>query len=588
LRAVSYHPFSALAVALALSSLGLLGGPLILSLGRGRAVTAALTEGLTLGLVPTMVVLRLLPHVAEQLGPWAVALTCSAFLVLRWFDRAHHRAAARVGRSFIYAALVLHSFTDGVGLAAAVAASAQPHAMDLTLTLAFVVHRLPEGLFIATTLLPTYGPRRTLMRIFGLAGATLAGGTLGGALLTRLPERLFDAVVALGLGAMLQLVVHSHADRATRPSTRALSSLALFVGVAIAVVVPTPHDLLRTASPRELNMFQSLVPLFVETAPALGVALLLGALPRVWPARAPIGAAARGQARAILAGLYLGARLPLGPTAAIPAARGLLAEGAPLGAAVAFVLTSATLGLDGLLLSIVLLGVSWSVARFCAALLLALAGAVLVGGPAASRAPLPARDGARAATPLGALASALGALDQRGAWYVLGLVAASALESALPSGALAGTGGTAAAIALIVLTLPLHVALLALIPTTTVLMHKGMSPGAALALALAAPAFHADAIRLVAGAAGWTRAAALIGVTVLLALGVGIGLGCWIDPGSVPRLHDVLARTPSVAQVGVAALLALGLLAGLLRLGPGLWLGQLGLVGEAAEHDHAH
>lgn len=286
---MTHGPSSLLLVALALSGVGLLGGPLILSLGRGRATTAALVEGLTLGLVPTMVLLRLLPHVAREIGPLAVGLAALAFLGLRAFDRAHHREAARVGRAFIYSALALHSFTDGVSLAAAVATGSRagsPDANGLTLTLAFVIHRLPEGLFIATTLLPSYGWRRTLLRIAGLFAATVAGGLGGGALLPYLSERWFDGVVALGLGAMLQLVLHSHAERPTTTTTRALASLALVCGAVIGLSVPAPQERVAQAQPFiEWSLTGLLVVLLTLSLVRVG--------PRAWAERL-LGARARG------------------------------------------------------------------------------------------------------------------------------------------------------------------------------------------------------------------------------------------------------------------------------------------------------
>ncbi len=95
-------------------------------LGRGRryVIAGALVEGLTARpRARRWSLLRLLPHVAEGLGGvGALVLFAARVLGARVaFDRAHHRAAARVGRAFIYSALALHSFTDGVGLAAALA-----------------------------------------------------------------------------------------------------------------------------------------------------------------------------------------------------------------------------------------------------------------------------------------------------------------------------------------------------------------------------------------------------------------------------------------------------------------------------------
>lgn len=49
--------------------------------GRGRALPSALVEGLTLGIVPAIVALRLVPHVYEEVGPASLALLALGLLL---------------------------------------------------------------------------------------------------------------------------------------------------------------------------------------------------------------------------------------------------------------------------------------------------------------------------------------------------------------------------------------------------------------------------------------------------------------------------------------------------------------------------
>jgi uncharacterized membrane protein YraQ (UPF0718 family) len=588
-------PTAALAVALVLSGVGLFGGFVLLTLGRGRTTAGSLVEGLTLGLVPTMVLLRLLPHVAEGLGAWALVLIAAAFAALRAFDRAHHRVAARVGRAFIYTALLFHSFTDGVGLAAALAISGTRGAVDFTLTSAFVVHRLPEGLFIATTLLPSYGRKRTLLRILGLFIATVAGGMLGGALIPHLPERAFDAVVALGLGAMLQLVVHSHAPPPADAKNRALSALALICGVVVALAVPSPRDLLRMARPSELPMIDSLLPLFIETAPYLLGAMTLDALLGFLPV--PTLDPSTGRGRSILRGALLGVRLPLGPGGILPAMRGLWAQGERAGAVIAFGLAAATLGFDTLAISTPLLGPVWTLARIAAALLLLIVVAFAVD--ATARAPSRTMRGSASApaTPprrrTEAWSRPLRFVDQRGAWYLAGLLCAASLEAGLPTQAFAAVPPVLATLAVLAIAAPLFLPLVALTPVVAVLVHKGLPAGSALLILLLGPALDVRRARYTASAAGRAALLVLVAVSVVGAVAITDALAGALP--STPAVHPLLAHAHGAIEIAAALLMGALLLLSLARLGPRLWLRQLRTGGDVPaehagpdEHDETH
>jgi hypothetical protein len=281
---------SLLAIALALSTAGLLAGPLLAAIGAGRARWAAALDGLALGLVPVVLGVRLLPHVYEALGPSALALAALGYGSLWWADRRNHRKVNKLGQSIVYPALVLHAISDGAALAAAVAATGGGG--DKALFAALVVHRLPEGLFLGTTLQAQLGWRGTWLRVAGLAVATIAGGLAGEGLLAIAPGWLFDAVVALALGAMLRLVMHSHV-RTASASERAAAGLSFAAGVAIALAIPAEHDALRAAQPGELAVLGSLLPLFVATAPWLLAAIALAlALPLEATTAAGLGALA--------------------------------------------------------------------------------------------------------------------------------------------------------------------------------------------------------------------------------------------------------------------------------------------------------
>ena len=188
-----------LLLALALSIGGLAVGPLLAVLGRGRTVALAAMEGLTLGLLPALLLVRHLPHVAEEIGAVvAIGAMASGYVGLRLVERWSHAAGERVGRGLIVVALAMHAFTDGAGLALATAAAEQGSAEGFLLGLALLVHRMPEGLFLVTTLLPELGWRRTLTRLGVVALATIVGAIAGERALSVVPHGVFEAFVAVG------------------------------------------------------------------------------------------------------------------------------------------------------------------------------------------------------------------------------------------------------------------------------------------------------------------------------------------------------------------------------------------------------
>lgn len=147
-----------------MSVLGLLVGPALVALGRGRRMGASAVDGFALGVVPALLLLRLVPHVVEGAGAWGVALVCAGFGVLWLADRGHDhahpaddaRTAMTLGARLVVPALVLHALSDGAALAMATVGGhshghGAEHGVGESLAGAVLLHRLPEGLFLTMT-----------------------------------------------------------------------------------------------------------------------------------------------------------------------------------------------------------------------------------------------------------------------------------------------------------------------------------------------------------------------------------------------------------------------------------------------------
>ncbi|MCU0685434.1 MAG: hypothetical protein MUF34_24875, partial [Polyangiaceae bacterium] len=353
-----------LGLVLALSVAGLAVGPLLYAGGRGRASTIAALDGLTLGLVPPLVVLRLAPHVYDEIGRAAPILMAVGYGFVWLLERRGHGArGARLASAVVVSALVAHALGDGAALAVTLRSAEHTGAGGAVFALALLLHRLPEGLVVTRALVPTLGWTATLVRLGLMAGATLVGALLGQSALQTLPEGPVEGLVALGLGALVRWVAHTHdAEPAGRWATAA-AGLAFVAGLALALALPTPHSLLERAQPRELALGDSFLPLFVECAPALlagavlgpAAGLLLGPLAR----RRPHGALG---ALGPLSGLAAAFRLAPTKRALASWARHSAAR-RPAGIMATWALASAALAVDVHLLSARLLGLPWALAR---------------------------------------------------------------------------------------------------------------------------------------------------------------------------------------------------------------------------------
>ncbi len=263
------------AAAVLFSVVGLLAGFALISWTRGSRTAFAALDGATLGIIPALVLLRLLPHLVEETGAWAMAACGAGYLVFGGIEARVHSRAAGIGMAIVLPALAVHGFLDGTGLALAFQHEDAASASSLAIGVTLVLHKIPEGLFVASVLLPTLGPRKTAVRLMALASATVLGALSGRELLAHTPDRALHLVVALGLGVMLRMAIHRHgASRQTRPE-RLASGLAFVICLASLLAVPDPEHLFLRAQPGELTAAQALAPLLLETAPWLLIALLI-------------------------------------------------------------------------------------------------------------------------------------------------------------------------------------------------------------------------------------------------------------------------------------------------------------------------
>jgi len=263
-------------VAVALSTVALLIGPLIAGAARRHGWSRALVDAATLGLVPTIIVARLLPHVALESGAWAVGAFAVGFGLCVVVESYAHTDSTRLAEAVVLPPLAVHAFLDGAGLAIAFKSGGDSTA-QATLAGALVFHKLPEGLFVGSTYVPTRGLRSAMLRACFLGAATIIGALAGRELLAHAPDATVHVALGFGLGAMLRLVTHSHERHELSPALAAASGMLFLASVAAVLVVPSPRRIFFSAQPHELSVSGALVPLFLETAPYALAALAIAA-----------------------------------------------------------------------------------------------------------------------------------------------------------------------------------------------------------------------------------------------------------------------------------------------------------------------
>lgn len=605
------------ALALVLSVVGLAIGPALVAVGRGRALIAATIEGLTLGLVPILIVTRLLPHVMEELGLAAFALALAGYLVLWLVERRRHDLGDRVGQAVIIPALALHALSDGAALSLAFAASSREDgSAGVIFVLAIVMHRVPEGLFIATRLLPAFGWPRTLRWIALLAVTMVVGALAGRSLLDHVPDALFDAIMAFGLGAMIRMVMHAHAPPPSAPRYRAAGGASFVVGAALALGLPAPGSMLTLAVPSELPAAKLLIPLFLQTAPALLVGLVAAGVVRsLLKPRGEASAldASRGSLGQAVRGVLAGLARPSDAGRAVSSLRRLLAEGAPSAAAVGALVAALELDLAGAALLVPLLGAPFAAARLLAGLAISIVVSLIIAASVRRAASGPAshthahahahKHAADKKDDEGTLAGKVArgvreglttALDPIGSWYLAGLILASAIEAAVPMNAASRAGAVDPVFgALLAIVAPLSSQATSSI--AAVAAHKGLSSGAALSLLVALPGSSFAVLSAIKRELG-SRAAVLVAAGVLAsAILAGFVFNTTVSSAPLVDLHAVALAEPLPLHWASGGLLLTLLVAGVLRLGPREWLAKMsadadrphvGCRSAVDEHDH--
>lgn len=567
-------------------------GPLLFRVADRVGSGLAALDGFVMVAISGLVLVHIIPHSLTEAGTVAVVLAAIGFLGPGLLERVLHKVARETHIATLVLALgglAVHALVDGVALG-----SSEGHGSVLAIAVA--LHRLPIAITIWWLLRPSVGAVVAAATLVCIAVATLAGYAMADTLRTALHAEwlwLFQAFVA---GSLLHVVIH-------RPSpfqapSRSMGALYAGIGalVAIGLVALLADTHIHTAQdPGSVGFSRAFLVLASETAPALLLAFGFAGLVQAFLPQAsvawmrsgrPLGEAGRGVA--------FGLPLPICSCGVIPLYQTLIGQGVPATAAMAFLVATPELGLDAILISLPLLGTELTVARVLCALIVALIAGWVVGRIAERQRPTgdsPAPAEPAAAPLLTRLRQGLQfgfgeIVDHVGPWLVLGLVVASLVEPLMRGDWLTALPWGVDVILFAVLGMPTYVCASGATPLAAVLIHKGVSPGAALAFLLTGPATNVTTFGVLSKLHS-RRVAAAFGLVVG---GLSVGLGMVVNRVLGDSGGDVLAgatsHDPSTFQLVCLVALAAVFAWSILRQGPRAFIGQV--LSPHGDDGHSH
>ncbi|MEY4575393.1 MAG: hypothetical protein RL701_96, partial [Pseudomonadota bacterium] len=336
----------------------------------------------------------------------------------------------------------------------------------------------------------------------------------------------------------------------------------------------------------------SLLPLFIESAPAWLVGVCGMSVLRAWvqshgyvqallTSRAPQNNATRA-----LRGLIAGVPQPYGPADSLRASERLARDNVPPATLLAFTASAATLGWDAATAGLLWLGPMVTCTRLIGSAIIACGAAVLsaryLRRDELDAPPVLTHSSQVRARWYGApLRNALQEwLEHNVAWLAFGVLAAAVLEAALAPEWLLRVHAPWDLLLALLLAFPGRICVLGMTPVAAVLLHKGASLGAVLIVLWIGPIVHWHGLVILRRHLGplATLGYALGAAALALALG---GAANWLlSTRSVPGVHPLLAHAHSAGELACAALMAALCLWTLLRIGP------RGLVAALSAHPH--
>lgn len=580
--------------ALIASLLALLVGPLVFERAR-RAWMLAGLDAFALVAVGGLVSVHILPQCFARGGWWAApvlalglfgpGLLCGSRLL-------SGRSGSRVTLPLALLGIALHALLDGVAL------SGTGEALD-ALAMAVVLHRVSDGLGIWWLARPAYGKRTALVLLGTLAAFSVVGFGFGETISRGASHTWFWLLQALIAGSLLHVILR-HMPSAPRASaaaglgTRVASGAGGLLGVALVLAL----EAFLAKDEHGGHGGALFLELALASAPALLAAYGAVALLHAWnlDLRALLGRGSSvGQT---VRGTLVGLPMPICSCGVIPLYRNLVLQGVPGTASLAFLVSAPELSITAVFLSFSLLGFEITLVRALAAVTLALVVGLVVGTRVPRVEPAPTSEPAGAKAPLRArLANGLryglgDMVDATAPWILVGLGLSALIEPWLSTEALAGVAPALEVPLFALIGMPLYVCASGSTPLAAVLIAKGVSPGAAIALLLTGPATNLTTFGMLARLHSRGTALFFVLTTLLTTMALGFGVNAVLGQGTGAPAHELHVHGGGWFELACALALLVLFVVSILRQGTRSFVGQVISphgAGEAHDHDsHDH
>lgn len=582
------------------SLLALAVGPLLHRVADRARASLLLLDGFVMAAITGLVVVHIIPHAMEAAGIAALGVALLGFLGPQLVEHLLKSGASKahmVTLTLALLGLVVHTFFDGAAIAAPLEADRGRVSL---LALAVVLHRLPIGVTVWWLLRSSVGERFALGALAVMAGSTVAGFALGDGVAGQLGSQwlaLFQAAVA---GSLLHVVLHRPAPLQVPPGTpagRLWGGVGAIAGILAVTLFADTH--LPAVQPDSYTFGVTFTTLALESAPALLLAFALAGVVQVILPHASLRWMARGRPTSqTMRGVAFGLPLPICSCGVIPLYQTLVTRAVPATAAMAFLVATPELGLDAILISLPLLGAELTLLRVLCAAFVAVVVGWTIGRLADARKTAAvhqppeqteAVEGGWLARARAGIRFGFGEIvDHVGPWLILGIAIASLVEPLLSGEWLMALPWGADVILFTLLGMPSYVCASGATPLVAVLIHKGVSPGAAIAFLLAGPATNVTTFGILSRLHGRRIALAFGGAILALSVGLGFAVNGILPETTGISLHDAAERQPTALGIASLAALTVVFILSILRQGPRGFLGQIISPYGEGEHGHDH
>jgi hypothetical protein len=591
---------------LLLASVGALAaGPLLAGPVRRSASLQRFLDGFILVSIGGIVLLAVGPHAIEHRSPLVALALAAGYLLPTAAERVFHVGVRQTHAAVLLLALLgvaVHALLDGAALA-------QQRDAGGMLGAGVVLHQLPVSL-TAWWLLRARA-RVVSWGVLGLmALATVAGYVAEPAVAALVPGDVGVWLEALVGGSLLHVIVHpahdhhdAHApeeghshdhahdhahDAGAAPPAWRVAGVAMrpdgVGGVLGALLVLLLH-LLQREPVSPLGVSAAFLSLALDSAPALLLAFVAAGVAYAFIPAAGLSWLRRGGAlRQAGAGMLLGLPLPVCSCGVVPLYQGLVKQGVPTAAAVAFLVATPELGIDAVLLSLPLLGAGFTLVRVGAAMVVAVVVALLLArrfGALAPRRVLPQAPAAAPAVSRWRLAVQTGAgevVDHTAPWILVGLAVAALLAPLLDGSWITRLPPVVDVLVFAALGVPLYICASASTPLVAVLVAAGVSPGAGLALLITGPATNVATFGVLARMHGRSFATAFAMAMTTCSVVLGVLVNRLLPTLAFPAVGAADPERHGPWAWGALVLVALLVLGSVARRGPRAFVGELRLT----------